>query len=286
MSRRWLSRGSGTAVRALVALTAVGCCLAAAAYAATRPQATGGGKETWRPLQPRLTEYPDEVSTATVAEFAFVQPPRPSARARPGGSPLRFECRLDLDEWEPCRSSLELRDLRPGRHRFEVRAINAQERRGPAADREWRVIRRMSAAASGAGARSGGTGAGKTNPIRRGGLLDRPAVLSGLAPLLPGAPAQALPLSLTNPNSETIFVTSLTVSVSADPAGCDSATNFELTPATASAATPVEIAAEATVTLPAQGIAAPAIAMRELPFSQDACQGAELRLRFNGEAHG
>ena len=110
--------------------------------------------------------------------------------------------------------------------------------------------------------------------------------LSGLAPLLPGAPAQALPLSLTNPNSETIFVTSLTVSVSADPAGCDSATNFELTPATASAATPVEIAAEATVTLPAQGIAAPAIAMRELPFSQDACQGAELPLRFNGEAHG
>jgi len=91
---------------------------------------------------------------------------------------------------------------------------------------------------------------------------------------------------LTNPNPETIFVTSLTVNVSADPDGCDSATNFELIPATASATTPLEIPAGATVTLPAQGIAAPAIAMRELPFSQDACQGAELPLRFSGEAHG
>jgi hypothetical protein len=109
--------------------------------------------------------------------------------------------------------------------------------------------------------------------------------LADLAPLFPGAPAQALPLSLTNLNPETIFVTSLTVSLNADLAGCDS-TNFELIPATASAATPLEIPAGATVTLPAQGIAPPAIAMRDLPVSQDACQGAELPLVFRGEAHG
>jgi hypothetical protein len=269
-----------------MALAAVGCCLAAAAYAATRPQATGDGSGIWRPLQPRLTEYPDEVSTATTAEFAFAQPPRPPTRARPGGSPLRFECRLDRDEWEPCRSSLELRDLRPGRHRFEVRAVNSHERRGPAADREWRIVRRLSAAPLPAPAPVPAEPTPEDPTPPEGEAFSIEPRLSGLAPLFPGAQAQALPLALTNPSPETIFVTSLTVSVGADPAGCDSATNFELTPATASAATPLEIPAGATVTLPAQGIAAPAIAMRELPFSQDACQGAELPLRFSGEAHG
>jgi hypothetical protein len=267
-----------------MALAAVGFCFAAAAYAATRPPVTGDERGTWRPLQPRLTEYPDPVSTATTAEFAFVQPPRPPARARPGGSPPRHECRLDLGEWEPCRSSLELRGLRPGGHRFEVRAINAQGRRGPAADREWRVVRRSRPAAQPAPVPA--EPAPQEPTPSEGEAFSIEPQLSNLAPLFPGAPTQALPVSLTNPNPETIFVTSLTVSVSADPAGCDSATNFELIPATASAATPLEIPAGATVTLPSQGIAAPAIAMRELPFSQDACQGAGLPLRFSGEAHG
>jgi hypothetical protein len=40
------------------------------------------------------------------------------------------------------------------------------------------------------------------------------------------------------------------------------------------------------VTLPAPGVSPPAIQLRDLPFNQDACQGARFPLAFSGEARG
>ena len=46
------------------------------------------------------------------------------------------------------------------------------------------------------------------------------------------------------------------------------------------------IPAGGAVSLPAPGVAPPTIALRDLPFDQDACQGASFPSLFSGEAHG
>nr|MBA3867396.1 hypothetical protein [Solirubrobacterales bacterium] len=137
-STRWIEARGLTAVRALAVLTAAGCCLGAAAYAATRGGPVDQQGSVSRPLKPRLIEHPDPVTTVVTAEFDFVQPSRPPARANPG-NPLRFRCRLDRAEWSWCRPPARLRGLGPGRHRFEVRAVNAGGRSGPAATYGWRL---------------------------------------------------------------------------------------------------------------------------------------------------
>jgi hypothetical protein len=110
--------------------------------------------------------------------------------------------------------------------------------------------------------------------------------LGGLSPLLPGAPAQALPLTITNPNPVPIFVTSLQVRAAGDPAGCASAENLILAGSSASSAAPIKVPASGSVSLPAPGVAAPSIQLRDLPVSQDACQRAQFPLAFSGTARG
>jgi hypothetical protein len=105
-------------------------------------------------------------------------------------------------------------------------------------------------------------------------------------PMYPGGPAVALPLTLENPNDEPISVTSLWVEVNESPPGCDGATNLSVTPSSVSTATPVTIPANGSVTLPALGVSSPALRLLDLPFSQDACQGATFGLSFGGSAFG
>ena len=102
----------------------------------------------------------------------------------------------------------------------------------------------------------------------------------------PGAPAQTLPLTVTNPNPVPIFLTGLTVAATSDPSGCASAANLVLTPAPISAAAPLRVPAHGSVHLPAPGVGAPAIQLRDLPVNQDACQGASFPLAFSGSARG
>jgi hypothetical protein len=89
---------------------------------------------------------------------------------------------------------------------------------------------------------------------------------------------------LENPNPAAIEVTSLTVAVAAEPS-CP-AESFALTPAGVSGEAPLRVPAGDSVRLPTEAIAAPTIAMRDLSVSQDGCQGIEVSLVFDGEAHG
>ena len=73
---------------------------------------------------------------------------RPRARTRKrrlrlaftADQPATFECRLDRRRFEPCASPIRVR-VRPGRHRFRVRAVNANGA-GPAVTVRLRVLRR------------------------------------------------------------------------------------------------------------------------------------------------
>lgn len=104
--------------------------------------------------------------------------------------------------------------------------------------------------------------------------------------MLPGDPPRPLPVLITNPNSVPIEVTSLTVVFAEDPPGCPDDPNFELVPASVSPSAPLTVTAGGSVSLPSVSVSAPTIALRNLPINQDACQGARVRLAFNGQAHG
>jgi hypothetical protein len=266
VSRRRKKVVRSRAVRAALALTAALACFGAAAYAASRPD---GGRASTTPdprrslgresagkkpagarlPRPQLTTRTAAIDVRTTVRFKF------TATAEN----LRFQCRFDRAGWKPCQSPHRVRGVTAGRHSFKVRAVRAAQR-GPAARFAWT----------------------KVDPRP---LTVEPRA-TGLAPLLPGDPAQVLPVRIANPNSVPVTVTSLTVAVSADPPGCPANPNLELGPSSLSPTAPLVLPAGGELTLPSGPVSAPTIALRELPFSQDACQGASFDLRFEAEGRG
>ncbi len=306
MRRGWSRRPGGrgaTAVRVSVILAAVGCCLAAAAYATTRradPEEAGGRV----PLRPIITVRPEPVTSERVAEFDFSQPPRPPSKAI-AGQPLGFECRLDEGAWEECERPVTLRSVPRGTHRFTVRAVNSAGTQGPAATAEWQRVRKPKPAGtvtldSPTDPRPTGeptptptpTGGGTEPPVEPVEPVEPPPTqlpftieqIGELEPLLPGAPAQTIAVRIENPNSVAISVTSLTAAIATDPPDCPALENFVLAPAAIEAGAPVIVPAESTLGLPAAGVAGPTIAMLDLPTNQDACQASELQIDLSGEA--
>jgi hypothetical protein len=253
--------------KALVALVSAAGCLAAVAYAATAPRHGDGGRPTAKAIEartavpsprsagtglprPRIVRHPAKATLSTRVSFRY-------ASRRPE---VDFACKLDDAGWKRCgRARVAYRDLAVGAHRFYVRAE---------------------------------TDGARSRPARFAWVQGEPKSfsivpeLSALGRLYPGAAPIPVPLVLTNPNPAPIRVTALRVSVIADPAACPSGANLELLPSSASAKTPVKIPAGGTVRLPAGDVSAPAIALRDLPVNQDACQGISFPLAFSGEALG
>lgn len=194
--------------------------------------------------------HPDKLATSSSAKFGFVIR---------GGKP-RFQCRLDGRAWAACQAPITYSKLTAGSHSFSVRALGTRGRPGRATRFRWRVLEPMD--------------------------FSIQPQLAGLGPLYPGAPAQALPLVIANPNPVPILVTNLEVRATADPAGCGSAANLILSGSGASSAAPIKVPASGAVSLPAPGAPAPSIALRDLPVSQDACQRAQFPLSFSGTARG
>jgi hypothetical protein len=249
-------------LRALAALVGLATALGAVAYGAARqmpgvphPAAKPGSKHpakshSVRPPRPRLTEHPGKLVTSTTARFAFVG----------NGANLRFECRLDGARWKICSAPVDLVGLASGSHTFSVRSLNRRGRRSRSTRFRWTLL-----------------------APKEFSIVPQ---LANLRELYPGDPPVPLPLVVSNPNPVPIFVTSLRVSVIADPAGCASATNLSLGHAGASPAAPIEVPAGGSVSLPAPGVAPPTIQLRDLPVNQDTCQNTRFPLEFSGSARG
>jgi hypothetical protein len=230
--------------------------LGAVAYAATpRGPAPGSALKAERSQgvaslpRPKITMHPDKLATSTSAKFAF------GVRA---GKP-RFQCRLDGRPWSACQAPAVFGKLAVGSHSFSVRVIVCG-RHGKSSRFRWRVLEPMDFS-----------------------ITPR---LAGLGTLYPGAPAQALPLTIANPNPVPILVTGLQVTATADPPGCGSAENLVLSGSSASSAAPIKVPASGSVSLPAPGASAPSIQLRDLPVNQDACQRTQFPLAFSGTARG
>jgi hypothetical protein len=253
--------------RVLVALIGATSALAAVAYAASAPPAPdtalerrrvagagaadlGARPTAPRPPRPHIVMHPAKTTLSTRVGFRYAD-----RQAQVG-----FQCKLDDDGWKRCGSRVAYGGLAVGGHRFLVRAEARDRQRSLSSRFDWLQAEPMTFAIE--------------------------ADLSALGRLYPGAAPVPLPLVLTNPNSASISVTAVRVAVTGEPSDCGSAENLELIPASVSRAQPLKISAGGSVRLPAQGVVPPAVALRNLPVNQDACQGARFPLTFSGEAHG
>jgi hypothetical protein len=211
---------------------------------------------TWRidttaPPRPQLLQQPANPSASDSATFAFSD--------REAG--VSFECSLDGAAYAACTSPKSYTGIAAGTHRFGVRAVDSAGNRSSATEYAWRAT---PATAGQPFTISGGYG----------GLL-YPGKTAGLA------------LRVTNPNGEAIVVGGLTVTIQpgSSKAGCDGPANLQLTQSNVSAANPLTIPANSSVTLPSGGVSAPQVLMRNLATNQDACKGATFSFSYGGSAH-
>lgn len=268
--------GRSRATRVIIALVVAVACLGGVAYAATQAgvaQRKGDGARNPArgrddgPPRPRFIEVPSSGGVLTDVQFRFhvAPPPQPAGRPGPGPGPTpparwrRFQCRFDGGDWGACSSPARFAGLEPGDYAFAVRALNRRGQPGPPAHYRWAQLEPQDF------------------------IVDS---LAAPKELMPGAPAQQLPVRIVNPNPVPIEVTALTVAATPDAPGCPGDTNFAATPSSLSTAAPLSVPAGASVTLPTAAATAPTLALRELPTDQNACQGATVQLVFSGEARG
>lgn len=230
------------------------------------------------PPTPTITGAPAAVATKTVAVFAFT-----------GAEP--FECALDDTAFVPCSSPVRYQGLDSGRHVFLVRSRDG-DGAARAAVHHWRI------------------GAAPIPSSRPTQTAPRPAAPSPDIPPLPGttvpvaetdgtfsirgtpagplAPgvARPLPLVVTNPNDFAIEVTSLTVTVAGGSSrpDCDGRVNVAVRQAGDGGSIRLTVSGGGSVQLPAQGVAAPIVRMRDLPSNQDSCKAARFSLLLDGAA--
>jgi hypothetical protein len=142
-------------------------------------------------------------------------------------------------------------------HTFYVEARDATGNISPASSYSWKVI----------------NGFGIEGNL--GGLL------------YPGV-SQPLHLTITNPGSKAITVTSLSVAVKSGStkAGCDGPTNTQVTQSNVSESNTFTVPAKGgKVTLPTGTVSAPQVLMKNLATNQDACQGASFTFTYGGNGH-
>ncbi|HET7119790.1 MAG TPA: hypothetical protein VFI17_00910 [Solirubrobacterales bacterium] len=269
--------GHSRAARAFIALAVAVACLSGVAYAATRPEqgrplgnkaVHPTPKDSHGPPRPRFIEVPPSGGLDPDVQFRFHVPPpeQPATAGGPGPGVARpapwrrFECRVDGGEWRGCSSPVRLQALQPGGHSFAVRALNRRGLNGEVARYRWALLEPRD-------------------------FTIEPLV-STLDALMPGAPAQQLPVRVENPNPVPIEVTSLTVAVAPAAPACAADPNFAVTPSSVSPTSPLTVPAGGSTTLPSAAATAPTLALRELPVDQNPCQGTSVRLDFSGEARG
>lgn len=222
---------------------------------------------------PSIRVKPAKATWQTSARFAYTD-------SRRGVS---FQCSLDHARFSRCATAIRYRGpLHAGNHRFRVRAVGwVRHRRVLSAAASYRWLVALQPPAPSLTSHPSDT-TGPTDAILSESLSISVGQVAGL---YPGGAPRAIPVTLANPNDHAIFLTSVTVTASGGPPGCDSARNLSLTQSSASDLAPVVIQAYGSVTLPAQSATAPTIGLVNLPVNQDACQNANFALNVTGGAH-
>lgn len=202
-----------------------------------------------RPPSVVITSYPSNPSTSPTAQFTFhANEPRVS-----------FRCGLDGRPFATCASPIGYGDLSLASHTFDVVAIDAAGN-ASSSRYSWQVVSLL--------------------PLNLSGDVTTSAGM-----LYPGLAPRDIPVTLSNPNGVTIYVTDIKANLKSTGApGCN-ARWFTVTQASLPQSG-IAVPPHGTVTLPAQGATAPTVRMIESGTNQDSCQGARLTLGYDGSAHG
>ncbi|MEK6277911.1 MAG: hypothetical protein AABM29_07860 [Actinomycetota bacterium] len=89
-----------------------------------------GGAGDTAPPDTRIKKHPKKSTDKDKARFRF-------SSTEPGSS---FQCKLDRKPFKPCKSPKKYGNLKPGRHKFKVRAIDAASNVDPSVARfKWQV---------------------------------------------------------------------------------------------------------------------------------------------------
>ncbi len=219
------------------------------------PLSSGFTVDSMPPPTPSIVSGPETTTTSKSASFSF----------RDSEAGVTFECSRDGARFKgACASPLTYPSNSYAAHRFEVRARDAAGNLSPVATYRWTVVKEIKEAAGKPFTVTGNAGGG----------------------LAPGV-SQPLPVTVHNPNSVPITLTSLTVEVrtgSSNP-GCDGPANIAVTQSDLSATNTVTVPAAGQLTLPSGTVHAPQLLMRDLPTNQDACKNATFTFNYSGSAH-
>jgi hypothetical protein len=208
--------------------------------------------DTTSPSAPALTQTPPAQTISTTAPFEWTASDPP-----PGSGVLGYVCRLDEGFYWPCSSPKAYGGLAVGTHTFSVRAVDWAGNLSAATSYTWEVVEE---------------GLSFTIAGDADGLL-YPGTWRNLA------------LRISNPNSEDIFVTALTVTVTNEPDGCPSGANVEVQQSSvAPSVNEMQVPAGA-VDWPVPPAFQPRIRLMETGANQEDCQGDQFQLDYAGSAH-
>ncbi len=226
--------------------------------------------DTINPPTPVFTLTPPDPNSVSTSNFDWT-PHLPNADVD------HYECSVENGPFsttvpsvggpaQPCSPPLTyvVATTNNGQHQFAVRAVDAAGNVSGSISYSWKVA------------------AGSIQDF----TIDGNAV--GL--IYPGGAPQAIAVTLHNPNNIPIYVTALTVTATTDtPHGCSHndlvLTQADLTTATSSP-NAIVIPANGSVTLPAQGVAAPTIRLLDNGTDQTpACANQTFSLTYDGSAH-
>jgi hypothetical protein len=221
---------------------------------AASPLSSSFTVDTTPPPAPTIASGPAATTTVKSAVFGFADSEAAAA----------LECSRDHARFKHCTSPLSYPSDSLGAHRFEVRAKDAAGNLSPAAAYSWTVVKAVKVSSG------------------------KPFTVTGNAdgPLAPGL-GRALLVTVHNPNSVPITVTSLAAEVAAGSSnpGCDGPSNLTIAQSDLSSTNTLSVPAGGQVTLPSGSVHAPQVLMKDLPTNQDACKSALFTFEYSGSAH-
>lgn len=204
------------------------------------------------PAAPALTTRPDDPTYNATNIFAWT--------AETGAT---FQCSVENGAWFVCPTPYTyfIVTSNYGQHQFAVRAIDAAGNISAATSYTFKYEKKL-----------------PTSGV--------PFTITGSVSGLSIGVWKPITVTISNPNSVTIFVSALTVVVSAnsESGGC-LLSNFELQQSNVTSSLTVAVLANGFVVLPAQGVIAPQIRLTNSPtVNQDVCKGKSFALTFTGSA--
>ena len=175
---------------------------------------------------------------------------------------VNFQCSLENGAWFACTTPYTyfIVTSNYGQHQFAVRAIDAAGNISAGTSYSFKYEKKL-----------------PTSGV--------PFTITGSVSGLSIGVWKPIEVTISNPNSVTIFVSALTVEVSTNSGsgGCD-LSNFELQQSNVTSSLTVAVPANDFVVLPAQRAIAPQIRLKNLSTNQDVCKGKSFTLTYSGTA--